>query len=619
LTPPGGRNNAAVNRIDGFAPIGAYGAIGDGRTVALVALDGSIDFLSLPALHCPTVFAALLDPERGGQFGLAPTGDFTAERRYVERTNVLETTFRTADSAVRVTDSLNLQNGALLPWVELARRVEGVEGSVELAWSVAPRFDWGRGETRIRMRRGTPIAQEADGELFVGVHTWDAGEPRVGPAEVSGSFRTHPGSRALLALVACDQGPIAFPDRDHVDARIDSTVEDWRRRIDEERYDGPWRDAVTRSALALELLIYSPDGAIAAAPTTSLPERIGGDRNYDYRYAWVRDSTFTLDALLALGLPEQVHDSFAWLLRAVGRTEPDLRPFYTLEGEVPQRMEELPLRGYRDSRPVRYGNAARSQLQLGSWGDLLETADLYVRAGNAFDDETGRRLADVLDRLAVIWPDEDSGIWELPDLRHYTISKLMCWVAFDRGVRLARDGQLPDAHVDRWSEERERVAEFIRTKCISPRHGSLSFYAGTDDLDAATLRVARSGFAPPDGELVGTTIDAVRRELTAGGPLLYRYTGQEREEGAFLACSFWLVEALARAGRLDEARETMDELLEYGNDLGLLAEEVDPASRELLGNFPQGLSHLGLVTAATAVEEATRAAPRDGAARTGSA
>ena len=606
MTAPDGWNNAAVNRADGFAPIGAYGAIGDGRTVALVALDGSIDFLSLPALHCPTVFAALLDPERGGRFALAPTADFTAERRYVERTNVLETTFRTGGGAVRVTDSLNLQNGALLPWVELARRVEGLEGSVELAWSVAPRFDWGRSETHVRLRSGTPVAQEVDGDLFVGVHTWDAGEPRVEKAQISGAFRTHRGSRALLALVACDQGPIAFPDRDHVDARIDSTVEDWRRRIDEERYDGPWREAVTRSALALELLIYSPDGAIAAAPTTSLPERIGGDRNYDYRYAWVRDSTFTLDALLALGLPEQVHDSFAWLLRAVGRTEPDLRPFYTLEGEVPQRMEELPLRGYRDSRPVRYGNAARSQLQLGSWGDLLETADLYVRAGNAFDDETGRRLADALDRLAVIWPDEDSGIWELPDLRHYTISKLMCWVAFDRGVTLARDGQLPDAHADRWSEERERVAEFLRTRCISARHGSLAFYAGTHDLDAATLRVARSGFAPPDGELVGATIDAVRRELAAGGPLLYRYTGQEHEEGAFLACSFWLVEALARAGRLDEARETMDELLEYGNDLGLFAEEVDPETRELLGNFPQGLSHLGLVSAAAAVAAASR-------------
>jgi GH15 family glucan-1,4-alpha-glucosidase len=595
-----------VQRTDGFAPIGAYGALGDGRTVALVALDGSVDFLSLPALHCPSVFGALLDPERGGRFALAPASEHTAERRYLERTNVLETVFRTAGGSVRVTDALTLDQGALLPWVELARRVEGLEGSVELAWSVTPRFDWARTKTRVRLRRGTPVAEDEDGDLLVGIHAWDAGEPRVASDEVSGSFRAEAGTRSLLALVACDSGPIAFPRREEVDRRIDSTAEDWRRRADAWVYRGPWQDAVARSVLALQLLIYSPNGAIAAAPTTSLPERIGDGRNFDYRYAWVRDSTFTLDALIAVGLREQVQDSFTWLLRAVGRTEPDMRPFYTLEGEIPTRLEELPLRGYRDSRPVRYGNAAKSQLQLGSWGDLVETADLYVGAGNALDEAAGARIASTIDRLCVIWRDEDSGIWELEELRHYTISKLMCWVAFDRGLRLARNGQLPDAHADRWAEEREAVREFVERRCVSDRLGSLTFFAGTDDLDAATLRVARTGFAPPDGELVRATIDAVRRELAAGGPLLYRYKGQDEREGAFLACSFWLAEALARAGRTAEARETLDELLAYASDLGLYSEEVDPQSRELLGNFPQGLSHLGLIAACSAIAEAER-------------
>jgi len=592
-----------VERVDGFAPIGAYGALGDGRTVALVALDGSVDFLSLPALHCPTVFAALLDPERGGSFTLAPTAEYSAERRYLDRTNVLETVFRTADGSVRVTDALTLDHGALLPWVELARRVEGLEGSVELAWSVTPRFDWARKGTQIRLRRGKPVAQDEDGELLLGIHMWEAGAARIGEDEVAGSFRTEPGSRSLLALVACDSGPIAFPERDDVDGRIDATADDWRRRLDDWVYGGPWQEAVARSVLALQLLIYSPNGAIAAAPTTSLPERIGGGRNFDYRYAWVRDSAFTLDALLAVGLPEQVHDSFTWLLRAVARTEPDMRPFYTLEGEIPTRLEELSLRGYRDSRPVRYGNAAKAQLQLGSWGDLLETTDLYVGAGNALDDATGERIASTIDRLCTIWRDEDSGIWELEDLRHYTISKLTSWVAFDRGIKLARERQLPDTHLDRWIEEREAVREFVEQRCISDRHGSLSFYAGTDDLDAATLRLARTGFAPPDGELARATIDAVRRELAAGGPLLYRYTGQQAEEGAFLACSFWLAEALARAGRVGEARETLDGVLPYANDLGLFSEEVDPESRELLGNFPQGLSHLGLIAACSAIAD----------------
>lgn len=595
-----------MRRVDGFAPIGAYAALGDGRTVALAALDGSIDFLSLPDLHCPTVFAALLDPERGGRFALAPEGEFEAERRYLERTNVLETVFRTSGGSVRVTEALTLQDGALLPWVEVARRIEGLEGSLRMRWRVEPRFDWGRGETRIRLRRGTPVAELADADAILAVHAWDAGEPGVADVDVGTAFETSPGSRSLVALTAVETGPIPFPSREAVDDRIDATCASWRRWLGGWSYDGPWIDAVARSALALRLLVHSPEGAIAAAPTTSLPERIGGDRNYDYRYAWVRDSALTLDALIALGLPEQVHASFAWLLRAVARTEPDIRPFYALDGTVPTRLDELPLRGYRDSRPVRYGNAASEQLQLGSWGDLLETAELYVRQGNAFDDETGHRVADAIDRLCVIWRDEDSGIWELPELRQYTISKVASWTAFDRALRLVDEGQLPGDHADRWREERDAVREFVETRCFSERSGSYTFYAGTDELDASVLRAARTGYVDPAGERMAGTIAAIREHLSAGGPLLYRYTGQEQEEGAFLSCSFWLVEALARAGRLEEARATMEELLPLANDLGLYSEQLDPESRELLGNFPQGLTHLALVTAAAAVTAAER-------------
>jgi GH15 family glucan-1,4-alpha-glucosidase len=591
-----------VRRVDGFAPIGAYGAIGDGRTVALVALDGSIDFLSLPDLHSPTALAALLDPERGGRFALAPEGEFEAERSYVERTNVLSTVFRTGSGSVRVTDALTVQDGGLLPWVEVARGIEGLEGSVRMRWSVEPRFDWGRAQTKIRMRRGVAVAEAAD--VLAAVQAWDAGEPGVADDHVGSAFETSPGSRALLALTAVESGPIPFVRREDVEGRLDGTCAAWRRWLDHWVYDGPWADAVARSALALRLLVHAPNGAIAAAPTTSLPERIGGGRNYDYRYAWVRDSAFTLDALIALGLRALVHESFGWLLRAITETEPDVRPFYALDGTVPTRLEELPLRGYRDSRPVRYGNAARSQLQLGCWGDLLETADLYVRDGNAFDDETGRRLADAVDRLCVIWRDEDSGIWELPDLRHYTISKLASWTAFDRALRLVEEGQLPGDHADRWRAEREAVRDFVDTRCFSEARGAYTFYAGTEELDASVLRVARMGFTDPAGERMAGTIAAIREELSAGGPLLYRYSGQEREEGAFLACSFWLVEALARAGRVDEAAATMEELLPLANDLGLYSEEIDPQTHELLGNFPQGLTHLSLVTAAGAVADA---------------
>jgi GH15 family glucan-1,4-alpha-glucosidase len=591
-----------MQRRDGFAPIGSYAAIGDGRTVALVAADGSVDFMSLPSLHSPTTFAAILDPERGGRFTLAPVGPYEAARRYVGRTNVLETTYRTGDGVVRVTEALTLQDGGLLPWVELARRVEGVEGSVQLEWRLEPRFDWGREQPRI-VRRGDLLVAAGAG-LQLAVHSWDAGEVRPEEEALAGSFAIAAGSSALLALVATDDQPLHAPSRDHVEARLDATCRVWERWLGFWAYDGPWQEEVARSALALKLLVYAPNGGIAAAPTTSLPEVIGGDKNYDYRYSWVRDSTFTLDALLRLGIPEQVQESFACLLRAVRQTAPDLRPFYDLEGNVPGRSDTLDhLRGYRDSRPVRYGNAARTQLQLGSWGDLLETAALYVSEGNVLDEETGEMLAACIDRVAVLWPDEDSGMWELDEHRHYTTSKIAIWMAFDRALRLAADGHLPGKHVEQWREQQDRLYSWIEERCWSDELGAYCGWTGKDSLDAGVLRAVRMEY--PERERLDRTVDTIRDRLAAAPGLIFRTTEHVGQEGAFVACSFWLVEALARLGRVEEACETMEQILPYGNDLGLFSEEIDPGSGELLGNFPQGLSHLALVNAAGAIEDAS--------------
>jgi GH15 family glucan-1,4-alpha-glucosidase len=331
---------------------------------------------------------------------------------------------------------------------------------------------------------------------------------------------------------------------------------------------------------------------------------VGGDKNYDYRYAWVRDSAFTLDALMRLGLPEQVQQSFAWLLRAVRETAPDLRPFYDLAGGVPTRRESLDhLRGYRDSRPVRYGNAAASQLQLGSWGDLLETADLYVSQGNVLDEDTGEILANCVDRASVLWGDEDSGMWELDEQRHYTSSKVAVWMALDRALDIVERGQMPDDHASRWREQRDRLHDWIERNAWSDELGAYRGWAGEDSLDAGVLRAVRMGY--PARERLGGTVDAIRERLDAGPGLLYRTSEHVGREGAFVACSFWLVEALARLGRVDEAAETMEQVLGYANDLGLLSEEVDPGSGELLGNFPQGLSHLALINAAGAIQDAS--------------
>jgi GH15 family glucan-1,4-alpha-glucosidase len=461
------------------------------------------------------------------------------------------------------------------------------------------RPEWGEADVRVVRRRGIPVFE--GGNLEVAIHTWNAGEPQVGDDGMRGSFTVRGGETALLALVATHDQPIPIPRRDEVERRLADTVLGWRTWLENWEYDGPWDDHLARSALALKLLVHEPNGAIVAAPTTSLPERIGGDKNYDYRYMWVRDAAFTIDALMRLGLPEQVHASFCCLLRAVQTTAPDLRPFYSVEGHAAERTEDVPLRGYRDSQPVRYGNAASSQLQLGSWGDLVETVDLYLEAGNALDEGTADLIEECLDRLAAIWPDDDSGIWELHDHQSYTASNIASWSALDRGVRLAREGHLPDRHVERWHEERDRARAYIEERCWSDELGAYVEHAGGDTLDAAILRGARMGWDRVAPERLRSTTDAIREQLEAGGGLLWRRTGNIEREGAFLACSFWLAEALARRGDVDEAASLFEQLLGYENDVGLLAEQIDPSSGEHLGNFPQGLSHLSLISAATTI------------------
>lgn len=599
-------DNPAVERIDGYAPIEDYAAIGDGRTLALVASDGSIDWLALPRLDSETIFARLLDAEQGGAFELTPDLDFRGEREYLPDTNVLQTTFVTARGTVRVTDAITLDHGGLLPWFELVRRVEGISGTVPMRWRITPRF--GAGEARKEAaidRIGAAVRATARGLSLV-VYPFDVGEPRHTESEITGTFELEQGSAASVVLRATQDEPIPFARRDWAERRLTDTGDDWKRWLDGAGVEGDWNPIVRRSALALRLLTYVPTGAITAAPTTSLPERIGGNRNFDYRYSWVRDTAFTLDALINLELLVQVHASFSWLLDAVAKTEPDLHVFYDLDGETVSAQAELELAGYRTSRPVRRGNAAAGQLQLGCYGDLLETAELYVREDNALDDATASRLADILDHLTTIWTKKDSGIWELPDPQHYTVSKLSVWTAFDRAKKLVERGQLPRDRSERWFECAEGVRDFVEHECWSDSRSCYVMFPGSGKLDASVLRLSRMGFLDVTGERFSTVIDAIRDELAAGGGLLYRYSGQEEVEGAFVACSFWLVEALARAGRVGEARKTMEQVIARANDVGLFAEEIDPDTGAFLGNFPQGLSHLALINAAAAIGTAEK-------------
>jgi GH15 family glucan-1,4-alpha-glucosidase len=607
MNPPGSLSTAAQpRRTAGYAPLRDYAAIGDGRTVALVARDGAIDWLCLPDLHSPSVLGALLDAERGGSFMLAPEEPFAVERRYLPDTNVLETTFCNATGAVRVIDALTLTEAGLAPARELVRRVEGISGTVAMRWSLAPRFDYARRPARMGRRSGIPIA-EAGGDALA-VCSWEAGEPQLGDGRVDGRFVIQSGETALIALCFANQEPLVLPPRDEVEARLSATCAFWRAWAAARAYDGPWREAVVRSALALKLLVHAPSGAIAAAATTSLPEALGGERNWDYRFCWVRDSAFTLDALLRLGCGEEAHAFFWWLLHASQLTHPRLQVLYRLDGGARARERELALAGYRGSRPVRIGNDAAAQLQLDVYGDLLQTAWLYSERAGRLDPDTGQRLAEMADLVCAIWRRPDAGIWEVRSApAHFTHSKAMCWVALDRALRLAEAGRIPSRHAARWTREREAIRQFVEGRCWAEESGGSYLRAADgEELDAALLLLALMGYSDPQGARLPATIEAVRREL-GRGPLLARYSGEdgvEGREGAFLACSFWLVDALARGGRVEEAARTMEELLALANDVGLYSEEIDPGSGDFLGNLPQGLVHLALVNAAASCAEA---------------
>ena len=585
---------APAHRQDGFAPIADYGVLGDGRTVALVAGDGQVDWWPIPSLDAPPACAAILDPTDGGFFRLAPRGDYRVERRYLPGTNVLEATYTLPDGAVaRVTDSLNTGLRGFLPWTELARRVEGVRGEVDFAWHFEPGDRFGSARAWTTSRGGVPVVVLGDQTIGLVI---DGGDSLcVEHACVRGRLMTTPGSRALVAAVAADDQPLFLPAPEHIDARIDRTVDTWRRFTrDTLDYRGPHGGHVERSALTLKLLIAA-SGAIAAAATTSLPERIGGPKNWDYLYAWVRDASFTLDALITLGMHEEAQLATTWLLRALRQTSPQLHIFYDLDGDPVGQETQLAVPGYRNSAPVRAGNGASTQSQLGTYGDLFDTVSRYLSAGHVLDAASGRMLADLADRCCDTWKTKDSGIWELGQLEHYTISKIGCWVALERAAHLATEGHLPSHHSERWRTEAREIRRWVLEHCWSERKRAYTFYAGSEDLDAAVLLAGRTGF--DRSRRLATTAEAVIAELGAG-PLVYRYSGMEKEEGAFVACSFWLVEALAWTGQVARAEKTMEEAVALASPLGLLSEEIDPESGDFLGNTPQGLSHLALINAA---------------------
>jgi GH15 family glucan-1,4-alpha-glucosidase len=592
-------------RVQGYAPIRDYAAIGDGRTIALIARDGSIDWLCLPDLDSPSVLGALLDSQRGGRFLLEPELPYEASRRYLPETNVLETTFATGSGQVRVLDAMTLPAGGLSPYRELVRRVQGLNGKVPLRWRLEPLFGYADAGMRIEQRGGVPVA--LCGRNALALCTWEAGEPICTEEAITGRFDIAEGERSLLVLSCAHQEPLVFPTRVDVEVRLRETEKSWRGWARARDYSGDWHEAVIRSALALKLLVFAPSGAIAAAATTSLPEEIGGERNWDYRFSWPRDSAFTLQALLALGCAPEARAFFSWILHASQLTHPRLQVLYRLDGRAEAEEKSLSFAGYLGSRPVRVGNDASEQTQLDVYGELLEAASRFATATGGLDRDQGRRLAALADFVCENWEQPDAGIWEIRGQpTHHVQSKMMCAVALERACELAEHGLLPTKHTNRWRREHKRIREFVETRGYSEDKRAYVRSAGVEELDASLLLAVLAGYDHPRAPRLLDTVDAIRREL-ARGPLIHRYLGDDGlpgEDGAFVACSFWLVEAYALQGRLQEAVALMDELVPLANDVGLFAEEIDPATSAFLGNFPQGLSHLALINAAVSIEEA---------------
>jgi GH15 family glucan-1,4-alpha-glucosidase len=593
-------------RVEGYAPIEDYAAIGDGRTVALVARDGSIDWLCLPNVDSPSVFGRILDADRGGAFELAPIEPFEVERRYRDWSNVLETTFKTASGTVRVTDALTLADEGLAPLRELVRQVEALNGRVEMRWRFAPRFDFARRRTRLERRSDRIVATAGPDALALAA--FDAGQPSERDGAAEGAFTAESGTPATLILSAAHQEPLVLSGRADAERRLDRTDRFWRQWTGRSRYEGAWRDEVVRSALALKLLVFAPSGAIVAAPTTSLPEWIGGPRNWDYRYTWLRDAAFTLNALLELGYDDEAHSFFWWFMHASRLTLPRCQVLYRVDGSADARETELDLDGYRSSQPVRIGNDAAEQHQLDVYGTVLDSVWRFVNVSESLDRETGKDTASIADHVSKNWRRPDAGIWEVrSEPTHFTHSKAMCWLTLQRACELAERGLVPDRRRT-WAREAKAVRDFFEREGWDAVRRSYIRAPTLRQVDASLLTLSLLGCSDARGERMLGTIDAIRQELGVG-PLLYRYRGEDGvggDEGAFLPCSFWLADSLARAGRIDEAAALIDELVELSNDVGLFAEEIDPDSGAFLGNFPQALCHVAFVNAAMTIEKASR-------------
>jgi GH15 family glucan-1,4-alpha-glucosidase len=580
-------------------PIADYAVVGDTRSIALISRKGSIDWLCWPRFDAPSIFARLLDTGKGGHFSIAPSVPFTATRRYIGETNVLETTFTCDSGEATLVDLMPVmteeqKQHRLTPFRQLLRRVACTRGAVPIAVEFAPRPDYARVVPRFQTRGD--CVHCAWGARVLNLRS-DAKFDDRGVAE----FTLQSGESRTFALGYDDHTPSVLPQLDG--DNIQNALDFWSHWSSQLTYDGPYRDAVLRSALVLKLLAYAPSGGIVAAATTSLPEQIGSVRNWDYRYCWLRDASFTVSALYDCGFEREGAAFLDWLLYSTRLTQPRLQILYDVFGEskLPER-ELAHLAGYRGSRPVRVGNQAANQFQLDIYGEVLGALEEAWERGEPLDRDRRRLVQNLANMVVKRWREPDDGIWEKRGGRRQHIhSKVMAWSALDCAERM----------IGGFADVKNAIRDYVLHEGYDPRLNSFVAVAGESDIDASLLYAARVGIVKASDPRMTGTIDAIRTKL-GRDDLVYRYDTRTTEdglpsgEGAFLACSMWLVEALALADRRDEAEDVFEKMLRRANDVGLFSEEADPDSGELLGNFPQALTHIGLMNAALCLSATSR-------------
>jgi GH15 family glucan-1,4-alpha-glucosidase len=624
-----------VYEIRDYPPIADYAVIGDCRTAALVSKAGSLDWLCLPRFDSPAVFAGVLDAQKGGRFSVRPAGRFGVSRRYVPGTNLLETTFTAPTGILRLTDLFAVEDMAerrreLRVEHELIRRLECLEGTVEVEVACDPRPGFGAWPTRPRDRRRLGWSFEAGPQVIYLQSqiplALQSGNGHGRQTGVAGRGTLTAGQRRYLSLAIESGDPAAVPPLgeagEHAEARLVRSRRWWESWIGRCRYEGPHPEEVHRSILTLKLLTYAPSGAVIAAPTTSLPEQVGGVRNWDYRYCWLRDASWTLASFFDLGYQEEGKAFLSWILYATRLHHRQLGVLYDVHGTTKTGEREVgQLSGYAGSRPVRVGNGAAGQLQLDIYGELVESAYDFVRRGGDLDRAQAHLLARLGDIVCRIWRQPDEGIWEKRSGRFdHTYSKMMCWVALDRLLKLGEDGHVR-IDAGRLGREREAIRQAIESRGWNEGMQCYVDVFDGDGLDASLLLFGVYGYCDRRSPRLASTVARLDQALGRNG-LLYRYPpgsdGLPGGEAAFGLCSFWAVEALARMGELEAAAARFDHLLSFANDVGLYAEEIDPGSGAFLGNFPQAFSHVGLINAAlTLSEEAGESRPAATSGQTG--